>query len=181
MPPNPTSPRSAHARNIKHVTQSWGDWVRTQLARRNWSNAEAAKASGLPPSAISQWITSQHQKPSMANLRKLAEALDVPILTALVAAGYITAAEAGEPPTVPGAADLTTQELLDEVKKRMRHNHNDDSPVDTQCDTPQSPPWPLRHHQAPGTGKFVDEPTQAHADDVENSDARAKRRTRRAH
>lgn len=115
------------ARIVRPVTTgTWGEWVKQQLDQRGWNYARAAAESGLPPSAISQWVNRPQQEPSLANVRKLADALGIPILTALVAAGYITAEEAGQPPAPEvDPAKLTTMELLEEIRSRVA-DHLDD-------------------------------------------------------
>ena len=102
------------------MTETWGEWVKRQLAQRDWNYARAATEADLPPSAISQWINRPHQQPSVANVRKLADSLGINILEALIAAGYISAEEAGQPP-IPetSPAEVPTLELLEEIKSRI--------------------------------------------------------------
>jgi transcriptional regulator with XRE-family HTH domain len=125
---------------VRAVTaQTWGEWVKQQLDQRGWNYARAATESGLPPSAISQWVNRPHQEPSLANIRKLADALGIPILTALVAAGYITSEEAGQPPAPPvDAAELSTLQLLEEIKARVT-DHLDELDPQPPGRNPQPP------------------------------------------
>jgi transcriptional regulator with XRE-family HTH domain len=58
------------------------------------SNSELARATGVPDSVISRWRTSG-TVPSIAQLRRLQSALQVSLLELVVAAGHLTAKEAG--------------------------------------------------------------------------------------
>lgn len=103
------------------TTCTWSSWVRDQLTQRNWTNADVAKVSGVPASAISQWINKDAQ-PSVANARKFAVALNLPVLTVMVAAGFLTEEEAGvkQPPlsTVRETHVVTlARELLHRVEE----------------------------------------------------------------
>lgn len=58
--------------------------------------------------------------PGLDNLRKFAEAIDVPILQAFIAAGYLTPEEAGQTPTAePDAATVPTLDLIEEIRTRI--------------------------------------------------------------
>lgn len=122
------------------VPETWGNWVRRQLTQRDWNYARAATEADLPPSAISQWINRPSQQPSVANVRKLADALNVNILEALVVAGYISAEEAGTP-TVPevSASDVSTLELVEELRVRIKGHLDllDPQPVGRTSQPPQ--------------------------------------------
>ena len=58
------------------------------------SNSDLAKATGVPDSVISRWRTSG-TTPSIGQLRRLGDALQVSLLELLVAAGHLSADEAG--------------------------------------------------------------------------------------
>lgn len=101
------------------VSTTWGEWVREQMARRRWEQADAARAAGLPRSAISQWLASG-QRPTVENVRKFAQAVDVPLVKALVHAGYLTAEEAELPDDhPPSLKDVPHGELLAELADRL--------------------------------------------------------------
>jgi transcriptional regulator with XRE-family HTH domain len=58
------------------------------------SNSDLARATGVPDSVISRWRTSG-TVPSIAQLRRLQSALQVSLLELVVAAGHLSAVEAG--------------------------------------------------------------------------------------
>jgi transcriptional regulator with XRE-family HTH domain len=76
------------------TASTWGKWVSAELAARDWDVSDVARLTGVPVDVLSQWI-SQDVQPSVTDLRKFATALDIPMLHAMVAAGYLTAEEAG--------------------------------------------------------------------------------------
>jgi transcriptional regulator with XRE-family HTH domain len=142
------------------------------MTDRGWRAIDGARASGLSSSVIGRWIAGQVE-PSADNVRKFADALGIPILEALIAWGYITPQEAGQPP--PAAVDLAevpTQDLLDELKKRTQPPGCD--PDESPRDTPRKPPWPIHAHQVLGTVQPVDRA------DVDDSPDQPQRRTRKA-
>lgn len=126
------------------VTAEWGNWVGRHLSQKGWRPADASRASGVSASIISRWLDGQ-MDPGVENLRKFAEAVDVPILEAFVAAGYLTAEEAGQPPA-PAAdpADLNTMDLLEEIRTRIA-SHLD----------ALDPPPPRRNSQPPQHAQAV--------------------------
>jgi transcriptional regulator with XRE-family HTH domain len=98
--------------------------VARQLAQRGWSQADAARASGIPKAAFSQWINPRDpdrpQQPSIENVRKAAATFDVPVLQALVRAEYLTEEEANMElvPALP-ISDIPTVELIEEIRLRV--------------------------------------------------------------
>lgn len=109
----------APASSMRNMTDSWAAWVNQQLTRKGWRPADAARAFGVDDSMISKWRRGK-QDPDPKSLRRIAEALDEPILTVLVAAGYLTAEEAGQvPPAEVNPADLNTMDLLEEIRTRI--------------------------------------------------------------
>lgn len=100
----------------------WQQWVSDQMSRHGWeTQAEVARASGLPPASISQWLNpKRRQQPSVKNCRVAARAFGVSILRALVAAEHITPEEAGMQPsnetTLKGAQ---TREIMLELQLRV--------------------------------------------------------------
>lgn len=71
------------------MARLWADWLRDQFTERGWSDSDAAEASDIPVELISEWITDGVQ-PSIDDARKLANALGLPVLTIIVAAGILT-------------------------------------------------------------------------------------------
>lgn len=70
----------------------WWEYLQQQMTRRRMSQADVAKAMGIPSSTVSRWRV---QAPSPENLRRLAHVLEVPVLQLFVHAGYLTQHEAG--------------------------------------------------------------------------------------
>lgn len=101
------------------VTTGWANWVNKHLTQRGWRPADASRASGVSASIISRWLDGQ-MDPGIDNLRKFAEAVDVPILQAFVAAGYLSAEEAGQTPTAePDPTAAPTLALIEEIRARI--------------------------------------------------------------
>jgi transcriptional regulator with XRE-family HTH domain len=84
----------------------WGSWLGARMAATGFeSNSDLARRTGVPDSVISRWRTSG-TVPSIGQLRRLQQALQVSLLELLVAAGHLSADEAGitsftEPVRVP--------------------------------------------------------------------------------
>lgn len=66
---------------------SFSDWLLEQLRERKWSQAQLARASGLTPQAISNYINRNVQKPDEDALAALARGLKLPVQTVYRAAG----------------------------------------------------------------------------------------------
>jgi transcriptional regulator with XRE-family HTH domain len=124
---------------MRVTAQTWGSWIADQLKRKNWTQAEAARVSGVPRAAFSQWMQQGNtQQPSIPNVRLVAQAFDVPILRALVIAGHLTEEEIGQPPAPAEAdpAEVPTMDLIEEIRTRIA-DHLD----------ALDPPPPGRHSQ----------------------------------
>ena len=104
------------------TSSTWRQWVLRQMTRRGWhTQADVARHSTLTRSAISQWLDpGRDQTPSVDNCRRAAEAFGSPILEALVAAGHITAAEAGvQIDTIASIVDFSALELVADLRRRI--------------------------------------------------------------
>jgi transcriptional regulator with XRE-family HTH domain len=110
------------------MADTWRTWVLHQMSRHGWtSQADVVRSSSLTRSAISQWLDEDRdQQPTIENCRKAAEAFGVPILEVLVAAGHITAEEAGQPPAPPVGGAV---ELLEDIQRQIREFGAQDNPV----------------------------------------------------
>lgn len=88
-------PRLADVVGRAEPQDSWADWLAARMVATGFaSNSDLARATGVPDSVISRWRTSG-TTPSIAQLRRLCPALQVSLLELLVAAGHVTADEAG--------------------------------------------------------------------------------------
>lgn len=94
-------------------TPVWADWLTERMRATGFgSNSDLARATGVPDSVISRWRTSG-TTPSIAQLRRLGDALQVSLLELLVAAGHLTADEAGVTAfTVPVRVARSTLEAI---------------------------------------------------------------------
>lgn len=73
----------------------WARWLAERMHATGFdANSDLARRTGVPDSVISRWRTSG-TVPSIAQLRRLQSALQVSLLELLVAAGHLSAAEAG--------------------------------------------------------------------------------------
>lgn len=101
-------------RNIEDM--AW--WAYVQKRAKGESNSRIAQAVGVTPSSVSRWGSGSMPDPAQA--AAFARAYGRPVLEAFAAAGFLTPQEARErPSTSPSVDDLTDEELLDEIRKRM--------------------------------------------------------------
>jgi hypothetical protein len=94
---------------------AWWDYVQKH-ARGDSANLIAKKIDMIP-SSVSRWKT---VPPKAENVVAFARKYDRPPVEALVAAGYLTQQEANLAPPSADLADASNDELLGEVKQRMR-------------------------------------------------------------
>jgi transcriptional regulator with XRE-family HTH domain len=104
------------ASKVLAVTADWASWVNQQLTRKGWRPADAARAFGVDDSMISKWRRGL-AGPDPKSLRRVAESLELPILEVLVAAGWITPEEAGQPPAPPASEAV---ELLKDIQQKIK-------------------------------------------------------------
>jgi transcriptional regulator with XRE-family HTH domain len=96
--------------------RTFGDYLRAELDQRHMTGADLSRASGVANSVISRWL-SDETRPSLENVRLIAQNFGRPILEVVVAAGLLTAEEAKQQP--PSASALSDDELIDEIRRRM--------------------------------------------------------------
>ncbi|MBM4722565.1 helix-turn-helix domain-containing protein [Rhodococcus hoagii] len=97
---------------------NWSDFLRARLDDRGWDAARLAAEAGVTPSIVSRWMSGAH-KPTADRVRAVAEALDVSVMDAMIAAEVITADEAKVTALAPDPKLLSDQELLYEVSRRL--------------------------------------------------------------
>lgn len=86
----------------------WADWLAARMRATGFdSNSDLARETGVPDSVISRWRTSG-TTPSIGQLRRLGPALQVSLLELLVAAGHLTADEAGVSSFTPAVRVVRT-------------------------------------------------------------------------
>ncbi|SFA38186.1 Transcriptional regulator, contains XRE-family HTH domain [Rhodococcoides kroppenstedtii] len=81
-----------------------------------------ANAAGYNKSVVSNWVNGRTKVPSLEALRRTAEALQVPMGEALVAAEYITADEIGATTLPADLASVDTGELIREIGARLGYD-----------------------------------------------------------
>ncbi|MFC9514363.1 helix-turn-helix domain-containing protein [Nocardiaceae bacterium NPDC056970] len=97
---------------------NWSDFLRARLDDRGWDAARLAAEAGVTPSIVSRWMSGAH-KPTADRVRAVADALDMPVMQAMIAAEIITAEEAKITAIAPDPKLLSDQELLQEVSRRL--------------------------------------------------------------
>lgn len=87
---------------------------------------DIAATAGVDQSTVSRWkSTGKPGRPD--NVAALARGYRRPVLEAFVAAGFLTGAEAKERPTErPSLSSLTDDQLVDEIRRRMRRRGEGD-------------------------------------------------------
>lgn len=86
------------------------------------SYAEIAKRVGMSPSNFSRWESGEYA-PSFDAVRKICDALSIPILPALVNAGLLSQREvSGIIPKVD-TAELQNDDLIFELQRRLDRTH----------------------------------------------------------
>jgi len=94
-------------------------WQYVQTITGGQQQNEIAKAIDLNPSTVSRW-KSTGIPGNAENVAALARAYGRPVLEAFVAAGFLTDREAKATVTVPDIGQLSADDLLAEVRRRMR-------------------------------------------------------------
>lgn len=101
---------------LSHV--SWADYVK-RISGDDVNRVIASKI-GITEPSVARWKNGAIKTPDAVQAAVFARAYRRPVLEAFVAAGFLTAEEAGEQPTAaPSLAGLSDDELLDEVRQRM--------------------------------------------------------------
>jgi transcriptional regulator with XRE-family HTH domain len=96
---------------------SW--WKYVEQHKGDADQAQIAIWAGVAASTVSRWKTGK-MTPGPETAVAFARARGIPVLGALVAAGFLSAEEAGERPAgLPDYSQLTNDELLELVRARM--------------------------------------------------------------
>jgi transcriptional regulator with XRE-family HTH domain len=113
------------AERAKSTAVPWADWLGERMRVLGFEgNSDLARATGVPDSVISRWRTTG-TTPSVGQRRRLQSALQMSLVELLVAAGHLTAEEAGITSfTVPtrlarGTRDAISQDR--ELDDDLRH------------------------------------------------------------
>lgn len=100
---------------------TWWDYV--QGITGGAPNAAVAQKIGVTPPSVGRW---KNGGPSPRQAREFARAYDRPVLEAFINAGFLSPDEAGETPGgMPDVTQLDDDELLAEVRRRMKEGDHD--------------------------------------------------------
>ncbi|GAA1029716.1 hypothetical protein GCM10009565_61960 [Amycolatopsis albidoflavus] len=103
---------------MTRMAETWWRYLDAHLEARGWKAADLSRASGVAESRLSDW-RKRGSPPAIPNARAVAEALDIPLVPLLVAAGVLAVDEARQ-----SLAGYTVDELLDEVRARFNAAHS---------------------------------------------------------
>jgi transcriptional regulator with XRE-family HTH domain len=98
----------------------WADYLKSHLARLEWTNAYLADSAGLDRSLVGRWIN-EEAYPSVDSVRKVCRAIRRDIREGLEASGLLTRAELRRTGDT-GKLELNMfddDELLEEVRHRL--------------------------------------------------------------
>jgi transcriptional regulator with XRE-family HTH domain len=103
----------------------WAEWLAERMRGVGFEgNSDLARATGVPDSVISRWRTAG-TTPSIGQLRRLQSALQMSLVELLVAAGHLTAEEAGVRSfTLPARVSRGTRDAISqdrELDDDLRH------------------------------------------------------------
>jgi transcriptional regulator with XRE-family HTH domain len=112
---------------------TWATYV-ARVARTDVST-EIAKATGINQSSVYRWLK-EEATPTTAHAARFAQTYGRNVLEAFVAAGFLTAEEAGMPPAPEvDLTEVSAEELAREVTRRL----TDDTPGASIHDFPAMP------------------------------------------
>jgi transcriptional regulator with XRE-family HTH domain len=80
-------PRLAPAGDTLMANPTFGEWLRTKLEHRHWSQAELVRRANVSSGTVSNWIL-EKRLPDPISCETIANAFDIPIAEVLNAAGY---------------------------------------------------------------------------------------------
>ncbi len=96
---------------------SWAEYVKRVTP--GMTQTEVAELAGIDQTGVSRWLAGR-SVPRIETVIRFARHLGRSPIEAMVAAGYITAAEAGLDPMLEvSVRDLPTDELLAEIRRRV--------------------------------------------------------------
>ncbi len=109
--------RKGHRRYESWKNDGFAGWLNSHLQARDWTASQLAREAGVGQTLVSRWMSGR-QLPSAESLAALARGLNIDILEALAAAGYIS--------DRPVTSDVRVMELhtrLDAVAQNGGINH----------------------------------------------------------
>lgn len=125
--PHATHPTGGVAAGQRHLTLTYvaavdlGKVLTRHMTAEKIKPNELARRCGLAPSVVSRIISGEAQ-PTPDTLRRLHQGTGIPLLTLIVVSGIFTADELGARIIPLAAGQLTDDELLDELRARIRRD-----------------------------------------------------------
>lgn len=89
--------------------QTFPEWLRARLDERQWTSGDLGRASGVSNSIIWRWLSDRPNRPTPANLEKIAPVLGVAYEELLRLCGYL-----------PGEAVMSPSEDVDWLRLKAR-------------------------------------------------------------
>jgi len=74
------------------MNEDFPDWLKRQFSRRDWTQADAARAIGVSSGRVSEWVNGK-RPPSVESLERIADALHIDVETVLRKAGHLPEVE----------------------------------------------------------------------------------------
>jgi len=102
--------------------KNWARWLKTQMRAREMIAADVVRASEgkITSSVITRWENETYL-PDSDKVRAVADVFQLPVLTVLIAAGYLTSEEAGvDVVQAASADDFTDDELIESLRIRLQ-------------------------------------------------------------
>ncbi|MEU4800871.1 helix-turn-helix transcriptional regulator [Actinosynnema sp. NPDC023587] len=96
---------------------AWWTYLEENLANRGLTTGDLARGAGVDRSRLSDW--KRGGKASLESARAIAALFDAGPLEVMVAAGLITREEAALRRTRPDPGQLSDEELIAELRRRM--------------------------------------------------------------
>ena len=94
------------------MAMEFAAWLRRQLARRDWTQADFARAAGLPTGTVSRWVRGE-RVPTPLHADLIADVLGVDLDIVLAVAGHRPNVDPDDPPEI---ADLIAM-----IRKTQMH------------------------------------------------------------
>lgn len=104
-----------HPITLGAMTTGLGDYLKNERMKRSWTQVQLADMAGVPKQTINRLENGKTNLPGPQIRRQIAEALGVPHIELLVAAGEITADEAGIPDDPRSEAERRLSPLIAEI------------------------------------------------------------------
>ncbi|MEU5695922.1 helix-turn-helix transcriptional regulator [Actinosynnema sp. NPDC020468] len=102
----------------ENTPSTWWDYIEKNLEYRGISTGELARRAGIDRSRFTDWR--KGKSASLEAARAIAGVFDASPLEVMVAAGLITEQEARQTRTRPDPGELSDDELVAELTRRLR-------------------------------------------------------------